>query len=293
MDQSNRSKISVWDIISVFIKWRRLLILNFFAAAILTFIIASFLPKWYTSSASIFPPAQESTGLGFASLLGGGLGSMLSSSGMSLPAFATLSDIHAAILLSRQVSERVIEENNLMEIYGTESLEVAFKALASHRFVRVEPTGIIVVDVEDKDPEFAAQLVNSFIDGLNWINLNIRTSQASATREFIEERLDQTKVELEEAEIAYRNFQLKHKAISLEHQLRGMIDNLAKLKGELVLAEIELGVLKRSLLPTHTNVKQQEAKIEEIEKQIRLLEVGDSGKSDGGRVDIPIFDKIS
>jgi uncharacterized protein involved in exopolysaccharide biosynthesis len=55
---------------------------------------------------------------------------------------------------------------------------------------------------------------------------------------------------------------------------------LAELKSQLVMAEIELGVLKRTLQPTHTKVKQKEAQIAEINKQIRIIEIGAPGMED-------------
>ncbi|MCD6163380.1 MAG: hypothetical protein J7K40_13350 [candidate division Zixibacteria bacterium] len=281
METPKTTRAGLWDILSVIIKWRRLFVINFIAAAIITFIIASFLPKWYTSHATIFPPERESSGMSLSSLLGGsGLGMALSGGGMSLPSFVTLSDVYSSILLSREVAEGVIEKNNLMEAYGVQSIEPALVRLAGQVAVSVEPNGMIKVFVEDKDPEMAMILVNSFIEGLNDINRKVRTSKASAARQFIEERLVQNKIELDSAEEAYKQFQIDNKAISLLEQVQAQISSLATLKSQQVMAEIELGVLKHSLLPTHTKIKQKEAKIEEIKRQIRLFEEGssDSGK---------------
>jgi uncharacterized protein involved in exopolysaccharide biosynthesis len=56
--------------------------------------------------------------------------------------------------------------------------------------------------------------------------------------------------------------------------MKAVIGSLAELRGQQALAEIELGVLRRTFLPGHTSIKQQEAKIDEIKKQINLLEEG-------------------
>jgi len=219
--------------------------------------------------------------------MGAGLGSILSGSGMSLPSFATLSDIYSAVLQSRTVAELVIDENDLMEVYKTESRENALKKLGSHLSVNVGPEGIINVAFEDKDPQRAADIVDSYIVQLNKVNRKIRTARVSATRQFIEERLEQTKIELDKAENDYKDFQLDNKAISLNDQVSAMIDNLAELQSQLVLADIELGVFKQSFLSTHTKVKQQEAKIAEIKKQIQILEKG-SPEAESGTLSIPL-----
>lgn len=283
MDDIKKDGASLWDILSVIVKWRRLLVINFLAAAIFILIVSFFLPNWYTSCASIFPPEEETQGFGLASsILGGGMAGALSSYKMALPAFATPSDLYASILRSRVVSEGVVKKHDFQEVYGVGSFEKTLNILASHLNVTVEPEGIIRVSFEDKDPELAASVVNSFIEELNRVNHEVLLLRATATRRFIEERLTQTKIELAKAEEDYRAFQEEHKAISLDDQMRAMINNLAELKKQLVLAEIELGVLKRSFLPTHTKVRQQEAKIEEIKRQINLLGEGtpDTEKED-------------
>ena len=288
MNDIKKDGASLWDILSVIVKWRRLLVINFLTASIFILIVSFFLPNWYISRASIFPPEEETPGFGFASsILGGGLAGALSSYKMALPAFATPSDLYASILRSRIVSESVVKKHGFQKIYGVGSLEKALKILASHLNVKVEPEGIIRVSFEDKDPELAASVVNSFIEELNKVNNEVLLLRATATRHFIEERLAQTKIELTKAEEDYRAFQEEHKAISLDDQMRAMIDNLAELKKQLFLAEIELGVLKRSFLPTHTEVKRQEAKIDEIKKQINILEEGASNNKKEGELSIP------
>lgn len=251
-------------------------------------IVSFFLPNWYTSNASIFPPEEEAPGFGLASsILGGGFAGALSSYKMALPAFATPSDLYASILQSRAVAEGVLKKYDFQDIYDVSSHEKLLQLLASHLNVRVEPEGIIRISFEDKDQELAASVVSSFIEELNRVNHDVLLSRATATRRFIEERLAQTKVELTDIEENYRAFQEEHRAISLDDQMRAMINNLAELKSQLVLAEIELGVLKRSFLPTHTKVRQQEAKIEEIEKQISILEEGNSNTEKEGTLSIP------
>jgi tyrosine-protein kinase Etk/Wzc len=288
MKETEIKQGSLLDIVGVFVKWRRLLTINFFLAAIIVYIIALFLPKWYQSSAVIFPPEQESGGIGLtSSLLGGGLGALMSGGGMALPTFASLSDVYAAVLKSRVVAEGVIKKNNLMEVFNTQSLEQAVASLHGRTAVAVQPEGIIRIDCEDRDPERAAAIAGSFVDELNRVNREVRASRARDLRQFIEERLDQTKEELAAAEEEFRAFQEKNKTISLDAQVSALIGNLAELKSRLVLAEIELGVLKRSFLPTHTQVKQQEATIEEIKKQIKLLEEGSPDKIKDSPLSIP------
>ncbi|NLI15877.1 MAG: hypothetical protein GX409_06290 [candidate division Zixibacteria bacterium] len=275
MTENNKKEAGFWDIIAVFIKWRRLLAVSFLAAAIFTFIVSLFLPNWYASKALLFQPQQESGGLGLSSLLGSGLSGLMSGgSRMALPTFATPSDIYASVLKSRKVAEMVIAKHNLISYYGTKTMEKTVNEFSGHLDVKVDPNGMINVSFEDKDPRHAAAITETLIDVLNKVNSEASASQAGATRKFIEERLEQAKSDLVKAENDYRDFQQKNKAISLDEQMKAVIGSLAELRGQQALAEIELGVLRRTFLPGHTSIKQQEAKIDEIKKQINLLEEG-------------------
>jgi uncharacterized protein involved in exopolysaccharide biosynthesis len=269
---------NLWDYLAVIIKWRRVIIANFLIVAVIVAVISLFLPPWYEARTTILPPERESGSLGLSAGLLGGLGAaFLGGGGMALPTFATLSDVYAAILKSRRVAERVVETNNLMELFDTESMTTALETLKSHLSVTVGKEGIITLAYEDKDPVRAAQITNSFVEQLNLVNQEVNIGKAKSTRAFIEERLRQTEKDLRTAEENYKEFQEKHRAISLDDQVRAQISYAAQLEGELAMAEIELGILSKTLSNSHQEVRQQRARIEEIKKQLRILDQGDQG----------------
>ncbi len=267
-----------WNIILVFMRWRRILFVSFLATSAFTFLVSLFLPNNYMARATLFPP-QRDTSAGIASLLGAGIGGLSSGFSMALPTFATPSDLYGAILKSRTVAERVVIKHNLMQKYGVTSTEKALDIFAGHLGVAVEPNGMLKASFEDRDPIAAAAILETIIAELNKVSSEANAAQATATRKFVEERLEQTRNELARAEEDYRKFQEEHKAVALDEQMKAIIGNIAELKGQLVLAEIEAGVLKRTFLPSHTSVRQQEAKIQEIKRQISLLEEGPADSS--------------
>jgi len=270
---------NLWDYLAVVIKWRRVIIANFLIVAVIVAVISLFLAPWYEARTTILPPERESGSLGLSAGLLGGLGAaFVGGGGMELPAFATLSDVYASMLKSRRVAERVVETNDLMELFETESMTEAVENLGSHLSVNVGKEGIITVAYEDKGPVQAAQVANSFVEQLNIVNQEVNVSKAKSTREFVEERLAQTKEDLKAAEENYKEFQEKHKAISLDDQIRAQIDYAAELEGQLVMAEIKLGVLRKTLSNSHQEVRQQRAHIEEIKKQLRILDKGPVGE---------------
>lgn len=267
----------ILQLTSVLFRWRRLLIINTLAAAVLTLaVMLLFFPNWFTATTSIMPPEKDAGSLSFGGgMLSSGLSSLLGGSGLALPGLASPSDLYASIVRSRTVSMAVIEKHGLKEVFGAKLDIEALAELHGRTLVVVRPEGIINLSYEDTDPERAAVVANSFIDELNRVNQENLVSKARAMREFIEGRLNESVVGLTLAEEALEAFQKEYNAVALDEQVKAAINAIADLRGQLVMAEIELGVMKKSLSPNNTQYKNQEFKIEQIRRQLKRLERGD------------------
>ncbi len=280
----------ILQLTTIIFRWRRLLIVNALAAAILTLaVMLIFSPDWFTATTSIMPPEKDSGSLSFgAGMLPSGLSSLLGGSGLALPGLASPSDLYASILRSGTVSMAVIEKHGLREVFGTELDIEALAELHGRTTVIVQPEGIINLSYEDTDPERAAAVANSFIDELNRVNQENLVSKARAMREFIEGRLDESVVDLTLAEEALETFQKEHNAVALDEQVRAAINAIADLRAQFVIAEIELGVMKKSLSPDNTRYKNQEFKIQQIRIQLERLEKGNEVFPDSSILSVPM-----
>ena len=280
----------VLKLTALVLRWRRLLIVNAIVAAVLTLaLMILFFPNWFTATTSIMPPEKDLGSLGIAAgMMPSGLTSLLSGSGLALPGLATPSDLYAAILRSRTVCMAVIEEHNLKEVFKTELDSDALKELHNRTSITVNPEGIIVLSYDDTDPWRAAVVANAYVERLNRVNQENLVSKARAMREFIEKRLNESIVDLTTAEEDLEAFQKEHNAVALDEQVKAAIDAIADLRGQLVIAEIELGVMKRSLSPNNTNYKNQEYKIEQIKHQLEKLEKGDTTHPDSSILNVPM-----
>lgn len=291
-NRENKNDSFYFNFLGVFLRWRRLLIVNTVLAAVITLaILLIFFPNWYLATTSILPPEKDTGGLGLgAGMLPSGLGALLGGGGLALPGLSSPSDLYASILRSSTVGLSVINKHNLKEVFEVEFNVKALEELYGRTEVSVQADGIISLSYEDTDPARAALIANSFIEELNRINTENLTSKAKATREFIEGRLKESVADLKTAEENLKAFQDKHKAFSLEDQVKAVINTIATLKGELVLAQIELGVLKKSLSPDNIRYKNQLFKIEQIQKQITELESGESARGDSASLGVSIAD---
>ncbi len=271
-DEAEKEKINLYTYLSLLIGYRRFIFVNFLGVCVVVAILSLFLPSWYTANTTILPPQREGLGLGLASSLMGGISEFGTS--MSLPLMASPSDVMAAILKSRAVAFVVIEKEELMETYQAKTKEDALMELFSHTEVEVTPEGIISLSFEDKDRFKAACVANRFVEELDRVNRETNISQAKNARIFIEERLAQTKKNLTKAEENLRKFQEENKAVSLNEQMRASIEGAADLKAQMVAAEIELNVLRKTMSPSHPQIQGLKSRINEIKKQLDIWEFG-------------------
>ena len=74
-------------------------------------------------------------------------------------------------------------------------------------------TRIFTISVSFKDPKLASEINNVFIEELNEHQYNYNKSKTSETRNFIENRISQTKLELQDAEEKLKNFMDRNRRI--------------------------------------------------------------------------------
>jgi len=286
----DEERIDIYSYLTVLVNYRRFIFFNLLAVCTIVAIISFLLPPWYTARTTILPPEKEGSLLSLSSSL---LGGLIPSPEMSLPFMATPSDILATILRSRTVGEKIIEKEDLKKVYKAKTVDDALTELKSHLKVVVESEGVVSLEFEDKDKVRASRVANLFVEELDEINRKTNASQAKSSRVFIEERLAQTQKYLTLAEENLKSFKEKNKAIALDEQIKAIIQSAADLKAQLVLNEIQLNVLKRNMSDSHPQVQQLRSKINEIKKQLDLLELGNSKKTkgEGKALDVP-FSKV-
>jgi uncharacterized protein involved in exopolysaccharide biosynthesis len=279
-------RLDVYRLYLLIARWRRFILRTALLVCGLAVIILLLLPNWYRATTSILPPERESSFMGLASSLLQGMGS-LGGQEMVLPAFATPSHVYASILKSRTVVESVVRKHNLKERYRSKTMDGAVKECLSHTRVKVGPEGFVVLSFEDTNRQRAADVANSFVETLNQINREVSSNRARSNRIFLEDRLDVTSQALTGAEDTLRSFQERNRAISINDQMKAQIQNVAELEGRLAMAEIELGLLERTMTPGHPEIVRKQMEISETKRRINAMNVGVPGSSDYGTLSVP------
>ena len=258
------------DIFYVVVKWRKLIITLFVVFVLIATVVAFLLPVKYTSVSTILPPEKTAgPDLGFLSML-----TDLPVNIPSLPGMAGPADEYVAILRSRNVQEAVINKLNLMELFQTKYMTDALRKLNSICFFDKTEENLIVITATERTPQLAQKIVQTFIDELDRVNQETRKTSARYSREFLEKRLQEVEVQFHQAAENIRQFQIEHKTIALEEQVKVVIEAAAQLRTQIAFKEVELHLLEKSMESTHPTVVQAKFQLQELKKQLNKLETG-------------------
>lgn len=265
---------------------RRLLVRLTASGLVLFTTIAFLLPKRYTAMVHLMPPdysASSQLAMSLPSLSGGGdeeSGSGGSSGGSvgvgSVMGFAskllglsTSGSLIAGVAQSRTVEDDIIAQFGLMKLYRTKYPEDARKILESTTEIKEDPkTGIIALSFEDKDPQRAAAIAQAYVENLNHVLAGVNASSAHRERLFIDQRLVEVKSDLDASAKEFAEFASANSAINIPEQAKAMVGAAADLEAKLIAAQSMLGGLRQIYTENNVNVRQTEASVAELQKQI-------------------------
>lgn len=243
-------------------------------------VVSLLLPKIYESTATLLPSLDSKDGGGLGALLSaaGGAGAA-QTLGINLPGTpATPTDVFVAMLKSRIMADEVIKKFDLMQRYEAKTMDDARKALEGDTKITVSKEKVIKIVVEAKDPKLAADIANYYVSNLDRLNRTLNVSKASQNRTFIERRLAETQVNLVRAEEALKEFQTQNKTVAVEAQSKAMIEAAATIQGQITAQEVQLQVMSGYLSADNPELSRVRSSIEELRKQLYLLESGKGGK---------------
>jgi uncharacterized protein involved in exopolysaccharide biosynthesis len=263
------------------IRKRRRLIGGLCVSAVLAALAVSLLlPKIYESTATLLPSLDSKEGSGLGALLAAtGAGGAAQSLGFSLPgAPATPTDIFVSMLKSRIMADSVIERFDLKALYQAKTMQDARNALQDDTRISISKEKVIKIIVEAESPQLAADIANFYVSNLDRLNQTLNVSKVGQNRKFIEGRLAETQANLVKTEETLKDFQTRNKTVAVEAQSKAMIEAAAMIQGQIMAQEVQLQVMSGYLSPDNPELSRVRSSIEELKKQLSLLESGKGGK---------------
>jgi uncharacterized protein involved in exopolysaccharide biosynthesis len=257
-------------------RWRSLLTLPLAVGALaygLTFIV----PPTFTSRTLFLPPQQQQSAAAAAIAQLGALSGLAGTAG----SLRSPADQYVALLQSTSVIDRLIDEFKLMTVYEKEYRADARRELAEN--VRVSlgrRDGLIAVEVDDHDPQRAADIANGHVDELRRLTSQLALTEAQQRRAFFEAQLSQTRDRLAKAQEALQTSGFSLSALRAD--ARASAEGYARLRAEAMSAEVRLQMLRRSLADDAPEVQQALSTLGALRNQLSKLEAASSEAAAAG-----------
>jgi uncharacterized protein involved in exopolysaccharide biosynthesis len=265
-------EISLLDLLQVVVENLRLLVLGPLAAGLLALGVSFIIAPTFTASVKFMPPQQQqSAAAGLLQSLGALGGLAGAASGIKNP-----SDQYIAFLKSRSVQDALIDRFDLLDRYEARFKQDARKTLEANVKATAGKDGLISVEVEDKDPQFAANLANAHVEELHKLLARLAVTEAQQRRVFFEKQLDLAKTNLVRSEQALKSSGVN--SSSLKANPAAAVAGMASLKAALTAQEIKVANMRGYLTESAPLFKQAQNELMVLRQQITKAETQDATK---------------
>lgn len=243
-------EISLLDLLQTVVDNLRLLVLGPLAVGVMALGISFLVTPTFTAKTQFLPPQQQQSAA--ASMLAslGSLGGLAgAAAGLKNPA-----DQYVAYMKSNAIKDALIDRFKLMDRYNAKVRTDARVALDGVVRIASGKDGLMSIEVDDKDPQFAADLANAHVDELRTLMGKLAVTEAQQRRLFFEKQLARAKDELTAAEIALKTTGVSDSV--LKSNPASAVAAVASLKAQVTAQEVKLGSMRGYLAESAPEFKQ-------------------------------------
>jgi tyrosine-protein kinase Etk/Wzc len=255
----------------------RLLAATAAAGAVCATAVALILPPAYLARTTILPPQQSQS---LAPAIMGQLGALAALGGRDL-GLRNTADLYAGIVQSDSIAAELIAKFRLAERYRAKRLSDAQRTLARRTAVTVRPKeGLIDIEVQDSDPQVAAQMANAYVELLFTANARLALTEASQRRLFFEEQLRAAKANLAEAEAAMKRTQQSTGMLQLDSQAKAIVQAVSGIKAEIAAKEVQLRAMNAFAADRNPDVIVAREELAGLQSQLARMQSRGGGPGD-------------
>ena len=186
-------------------------------------------------------------------------------SGLKNPA-----DQFLGLLKSQTVLDAMIDRFKLMERYESKYKDEARTGLVKNTRAAAGKDGIISVEVDDKDPRFAAEMANAYVVELRKLMSRLAITEAQQRRLFFETKMQEAKADLAEADKTLRATGVN--ASTLKSNPAAAVEAVARIKGAITAQEIKMGSMRGYLTDSSPEIKQALVELSTLRTELRKAE---------------------
>jgi capsule polysaccharide export protein KpsE/RkpR len=201
--------------------------------------------------------------------------------------------LFAKLTESRAVQDHLVDRFELEKVYSARYKEDARKKLADRtEVVEDRKSGVLSIEVTDRDPMRACKMAQAYVDELNLLVADVSTSSARRERIFIEQRLIAVKADLEDAEKKFSAFASKNTALDIKEQTKAMVASAAELQGQLIAAESQLQGLEQIYTSNNVRVRSLRAQVAELKRNLEKIGGTDASLSNDSTQSSELYPSI-
>ena len=265
VDDENGMSIS--EMVGVLREHLKLLTIAPLAAGLLALGITTLIAPTFTAVTTFMPPQQsQSSAASALASLGSLAGLAGGAAGISSPG-----ERYVALMQSVSVSDRIVDQFKLMDVYEAKFRVDARKSLATNvRIALGKKDGLITVEVDDKSQQRAADIANRYVDELRRMTGTLAVTEAQQRRAFFERQLQQSRDRLVQAQQALQSSGFNAGALKAEP--KAAAEAYARIKAETTAAEVRLQVLSGSMADNTPEVRQQQTILTALRAQLARAE---------------------
>ncbi len=226
----------------------RLLVLAPLVVGVLTLGYTFTMPPIFTAKTQFMPPQQQGSAAGLLATLSSLGGLAGAATGLKDP-----SGQYIAFMKSVSIQDALIERFKLMERFQAKLKEDARKELAANTRILMGKDGLISVEVDSTDPQFAADLANAYVDELQRLMGRLAMTEAQMRRQFFQKQLAQAKDNLTKAEQALRSAGVTRSTTKLA--LSSAVESVVRLKAMIFAQELKLANMRSYLAESSQDFK--------------------------------------
>ena len=215
-------------------------------------VISFLLPKQYESTTLV--QTRTATKMDIS----GAAGAMaaLGLGGLGGGSVASPTTNYIELMKSRTVLDPIIDSID----FDTEKKPDAKSFAKSHLDIKnTKGTNLIEVTARGKSPEEARQISQNVVDNFLLMQTDMNQQTQSLLMKFLDERINGTKQEAEEAEDKLAQFSREHKVYSPTDQAKAVIEQMAAYDKEIGKAEVEAASAQASLSAANEKLGEQKS----------------------------------
>jgi tyrosine-protein kinase Etk/Wzc len=282
IESVGRSEPDWIDLLLVLARRKKAILQITVAVALLAILVSLLLPKMYTATTTILPPEESESSL--TSMLG--QFSALSGLGSKDLGLKNPSDLFVAMLKSRSIEDRLIDDFDLRKIYRVKTYQDARKKLEGRSQISAGDEGLITISVADRDPKRAADMANAYVNDLHSLNEKLAITEAAQRRLFYQQKLDAEREDLSRAELALQLVQEKSGLIQPDAQGKAIIEAVSNTRAQVAVQEVKLQSMRTYATENNPDLKRAEQELAGLRAQLASLERS-TGELGNGNLEVP------